>query len=162
MMLKVLLALMFIAPVYADINDLESLVKELEQKRIPMPTITLPKFERQSGDYKNSLPNNVFDASRNFTNYDLNSMEYNQDYSLNQLQMVGYMNYNGIDYAFLKTPFDTIKVKTGDQIKGAKIVNITNSVTEINQLQVIDDKTYNKKIYIELLQPTNSKAKLKQ
>ena len=158
MMQKRLVILLFIASVYADINDLDALIKELEQKPIKMQPILLPKLNLDANNYSSISRNNIFDSSRN-VNYDVNSLSYNQDYTLNQLKMVGYMNYNGVDYAFLKTPVDTIKVKVGDQIKGSKVVNITNSVVEINQLQLIDDKKYNKKIFIELTQPVNIKAK---
>lgn len=153
-----ILVLLFITSVYADVSDLEALIKELEQKPIQMQPIILPKLSFDTDNYKDILKNNVFDSGRN-TNYDISGLMYNQDYSLGQLKMVGYMNYNGVDYAFLKTPFDTIKVKVGDQIKGSKVVNITNSVVELNQLQIINDKSYNKKIFIELVQPVNNKAK---
>lgn len=157
MMVRLIVSLLFFAPVFAEIIDLEKLILELQQKPAYMQPIILPKLETITGNYKTPLQDNIFDASRSI-NFDISAnMNYNQDYSLNQLQMVGYMNYSGIDYAFLKTPFDTIKVKVGDSIKGGKVVSITNSVVEINQLQIIDDKNYNKRIFIQLLKPNKPK-----
>lgn len=157
MMVRLIVSLLFFTPVFAEIIDLEKLILELQQKPGYMQPIILPKLETIIGNYKTPSQNNIFDASRSI-NFDISAnMNYNQDYSLNQLQMVGYMNYSGIDYAFLKTPFDTIKVKVGDSIKGGKVVSITNSVVEINQLQIIDDKNYNKRIFIQLLKPNKPK-----
>ncbi len=156
-MVRLIVSLLFFTPVFAEIIDLEKLILELQQKPAYMQPIILPKLETIIGNYKTPSQNNIFDASRSI-NFDISAnMNYNQDYSLNQLQMVGYMNYSGIDYAFLKTPFDTIKVKVGDSIKGGKVVSITNSVVEINQLQIIDDKNYNKRIFIQLLKPNKPK-----
>jgi len=157
MMVRLIVSLLFFTPVFAEIIDLEKLILELQQKPAYMQPIVLPKLETIIGNYKTPSQNNIFDASRSI-NFDISAnMNYNQDYSLNQLQMVGYMNYSGIDYAFLKTPFDTIKVKVGDSIKGGKVISITNSVVEINQLQIIDDKNYNKRIFIQLLKPNKPK-----
>ncbi len=157
MMVRLIVSLLFFTPVFAEIIDLEKLILELQQKPGYMQPIILPKLETIIGNYKTPSQNNIFDASRSI-NFDISAnMNYNQDYSLNQLQMVGYMNYSGIDYAFLKTPFDTIKVKVGDSIKGGKVISITNSVVEINQLQIIDDKNYNKRIFIQLLKPNKPK-----
>ncbi len=156
-MVRLIVSLLFFTPVFAEIIDLEKLILELQQKPAYMQPIVLPKLETIIGNYKTPSQNNIFDASRSI-NFDISAnMNYNQDYSLNQLQMVGYMNYSGIDYAFLKTPFDTIKVKVGDSIKGGKVISITNSVVEINQLQIIDDKNYNKRIFIQLLKPNKPK-----
>ncbi|TXI91108.1 MAG: hypothetical protein E6Q33_11155 [Neisseriales bacterium] len=156
-MVRLIVSLLFFTPVFAEIIDLEKLILELQQKPAYMQPIILPKLETIIENYKTPSQNNIFDASRSI-NFDISAnMNYNQDYSLNQLQMVGYMNYSGIDYAFLKTPFDTIKVKVGDSIKGGKVVSITNSVVEINQLQIIDDKNYNKRIFIQLLKPNKPK-----
>jgi len=159
-MLKLLMFSIFmVAFAHAEINDLELLIKDLEQKPIHMEPLVLPQLQIIFENYKSVEQNNIFDSGRS-SSYDMNTYSYNQDYNLNQLQMVGYMNYTGISYAFLKTPFETIKVKVGDQIKGGKVMSITANAVEINQLQVVDNKNYVKKIFIELVQPDNNKPKL--
>lgn len=161
MMLKsfIFLMVLLMMAANAEINDLEKLIKELEEKPMSMKPLVLPQLQIIFENYKPAERNNIFDGTRS-SSYDINSYSYNQDYSLNQLQMVGYMNYAGVAYAFLKSPFETMKVKIGDQLKGGSVVNISSTSIEIDQLQVIDNKSYKKKIYIELIQLDNNKRKM--
>ena len=91
---------------------------------------------------------NIFAAQR--------SAIVQQDYDLQHLQMVGYMSYHGINYAFLKTPLATLKVKVGDMLQSARVIKITTSTTELINKQITQDAGYLEyPLYLELAHPQN-------
>lgn len=145
---------------FADTQDLETLVKELGQKPNTVKPAELPTIKFNDVDYKLPENNNIFDSKRSEVSNDNLFQIYDNKYSLNQLQMVGYMHYHNIDYAMLKTPYETIKVKVGDSVKNGKVIKITEEMTEIDELDFADGKSYNRKRFFNLNAATDKNKSL--
>lgn len=152
---KLLLLLLVILPVlFADVSDLEQLMSELDQKPAPKIDPKLPEYKLMSTSYRSLSNNNLFDVGRiNESNDD----NYLNRYNLSQLQMVGFLNYQKTDYAFIKTPFETLRVKVGDKIQSGKVVMISEMSLEIIERQTQGDRTYDKKILLQLNESKSNK-----
>lgn len=133
--------------VYADTEDLEQMVKNLNDTAVEVTIPKLPEYTPSNTNYKMISVKNLFTQVRLRDSAESNNIL--QNYTLNQLQVVGFMRQKNTDYAFIKTPFETLLVKTGDKIKLGNVVSITPAWVEIEELQVDNDKTYHKKVYLK-------------
>lgn len=148
MKIRLLCCLLFILPVvFADISDLERLIDELNQKPVPQIDPKLPEYKLMSTSYRGLSNNNLFDVGRINQSSDEN---YLNKYNLSQLQMVGFLNYQKTNYAFIKTPFETLRVKVGDKIQNGSVVMIGESSLEIIERQTEGERVYDKKIFLQL------------
>lgn len=155
MKIKSFLCLLIIVPIaFADISDLEKLVNELNQQPIPQINPKLPEYKLANTSYRSLSSNNLFSASRMNESGDEN---YLNRYNLNQLQMVGFLNYQKTNYAFIKTPFETLRVKVGDKIQNGQVTLINESSLEIIERQTQGDRTYDKKIFLQLNESKSNK-----
>lgn len=140
--------------VFADIDDLNEMVRKISTDPVLQVPPELPVFKLPDTGYKDIESGlNLFDQNR------LDGQIENDlhNFNLSQLQMVGYMYYKNVDYSFVKTPYETLKVKVGDKILNGKIIRILPNNTEIDELQVQDNKVFTNKIFLNLDQP---KAKI--
>lgn len=148
MKIRLLLGLLLILPViFADVSDLERLIDEMNQKPVPQIDPKLPEYKLMSTSYRQLSNNNLFDAGRVNQSSDEN---YLNKYNLSQLQMVGFLNYQKINYAFIKTPFETLRVKVGDKIQNGNVVVINENSIEIIERQTQGERVYDKKIFLQL------------
>lgn len=148
MKIRLFFCLLLILPViFADVSDLEQLIDELNQKPVPQIDPKLPEYKLMSTSYRSLSNNNLFDAGRINQSSDEN---YLNKYNLSQLQMVGFLNYQKTNYAFIKTPFETLRVKVGDKIQNGNVVAINESSLEIIERQTQGERIYDKKIFLQL------------
>jgi Tfp pilus assembly protein PilP len=155
MILKLLLGLLLMLGVaFAEVIDLEQLISELNQQPVPQTIPKLPVYQLSNTSYRMLGDNNLFDEGRLDESGEEN---YLQQYNLSQLQMVGFLNYAKIDYAFIKTPYETLRVKVGDTIQNGKVVAINKTSLEIIERQVEGERTYDKKIFLQLNESKNKK-----
>lgn len=141
---------------YADITDLEQLIVELQNKPVSAFPPKMPEFKPESTNFTpfgslDFFSQDLLEESNTTTNYLLK-------YNLNQIQMVGYMKYRNINYAFLKTPYETLKVKVGDKIQKGVVNKIDTNLIEIVEQQEFNNKIFDKKIFIKLEEPKNNKS----
>ena len=139
--------LLFSSLVIANVEDLEALVKNINNSQATQAPPELPIFKLSNTDYKTiESGGDIFDSIRepNQADNDL------QSYNLNQLQMVGYLHYKNVSYAFLRTPYETLKVKNGDKINNGLIISIESSSTLIEETQSQAGKIYKNKIFLTL------------
>lgn len=158
-MLKILLILLNISIYcHAANTDLDQILSQLEHEAEPIKPAAIPVLIHKKVKLEFPLENNVFDSKRDDN---LNNNEFSQQmkYSLIQLQMVGYLRYRNIDYALLKTPYEVIKVKIGDHVKNGIVIKITQTMTEINELQLAEKKIFNKKLFFYLNADSSKKVK---
>jgi Tfp pilus assembly protein PilP len=146
-MISICLAL--IKPALADISDLEAYVNELNQTAHGVMLPKLPEYRLANTNYVPVDMRNIF---VNHLAISQAEQSYLQKYNLNQLQMVGYMHYGTMDYAFLRTPYETIRAKIGEHIQDGVVTKITPTNVEIDQTLVQSGKSYTKKIYLQLLE----------
>lgn len=132
---------------YADTEDLEEMVRNLNNTAVEATMPKLPEYTPSNTNYKMINIKNLFAQTRLRDVAESNNIL--QNYTLNQLQMVGFMTQKNNSYAFIKTPFETLLVKAGDKIKLGNVVSVTPTLVEIEELQVENDKTYHKKVYIK-------------
>lgn len=131
----------------ADTEDLEQMLKTLHSKNVAPITPSLPQFVPANTNFKIVKFKNLFSQDRlQDTDQVSNTL---QNYTLNQLQMVGFMKQKDINYAFIKTPYETLLVKAGDKIKLGSVVSVAPNIVEIEELQTQDDRTYHKKVYVK-------------
>jgi len=109
--------MLVIMQVMADTKDLEQFVQELRSKpSINVPPV-LPEFTFKPANYKMINYDNIFSQDR----LDQKESDLLLNYNLDQLKMVGYLHYESRDYVFIKTPYETLKLKLGDKIKNGEI-----------------------------------------
>lgn len=147
--------LIFPIVVVAMSTDLNQVKQELPVNPLINLKLELPTFAIKQANYKMPEYNDIFNSGRN-ESFVQNVQVYNDNFSLSDLQMVGYIYYKKINYALLKTPFAVIKVKPGDQIKNAQVMLINQNSVEIYESQTIHNKIYIKKIYLNMIPPKNS------
>ncbi len=136
--------------VYADIDDLSEIVKKISASPVVQIPPELPVFKLPETNYREVESGyNLFDQARLTGEADSDLHNYN----LSQLQMVGYMHYLNVDYAFLKSPYETLKVKVGDKILNGKVVVISQKNIQIDELQVQGNKVFTNKLFLNLDQP---------
>ena len=149
MISKLLLGLLLmLGTAFAEVIDLEQLINELNQRPVPQTIPKLPVYQLSNTSYRMLGDNNLSDSG---------DENYLQQYNLSQLQMVGFLNYAKIDYAFIKTPYETLRVKVGDTIQNGKVVAINKTSLEIIERQVEGERTYDKKIFLQLNESKNKK-----
>lgn len=134
--------------VYANTIDLEQMMQDLHYQKTDIVVPSIPDYKMPAVNFKSVHFKNIFSQNRlqDSTESNLNL----QNYSLNQLEMVGYMRQKSIDYAFLKTPYETILVKVGDKVKQGYVIKIYPNSVEIEELQIQDNKHYHRKVYLKL------------
>lgn len=127
-------------------NNLDIFLSNNESNGLFVQVPNVPKLESSQSIHK-TLQINFFNKSKNVQK---NGVDSNlQDFNLNQLTVVGVMDYKKKEYAFLKTPYETILVKVGDTIKNAKIIKININNIELEEVQMQDNKVYKRKIYLK-------------
>lgn len=109
-----------------------------------MPNIPDFKPLLISNDYPPRV--NIFDSKRIRTKEAVDI----ENFIINQLQMVGYLRYHNVKYAFLRTPKMVIKVKSGDKLKDAIVLNVTENWVEIEQNNSGENTYHNSIIRLEL------------
>ena len=149
--------MLVITQVMADTSDLEQFVQELRAKPSTNIPPALPEFIFKSANYKMIEYDNIFSQDR----LDRRESDILQNYNLNQVQMVGYLKYESKDYVFVKTPYETLKLKVGDKIKDGEITSITPISAQIDEPQIEDKKTYINKIMLKLDQNNQAKKQPK-
>jgi|GEM_PF-2652486 len=155
MISKLLLGLLLMLGVaFADIVDLEQLISDLNQLPAPQTIPALPVYQLSNTSYRMLGDNNLFDSGRIGESGEEN---YLQQYNLSQLQMVGFLNYAKTNYAFIKTPYETLRVKVGDMIQSGKVMMINKTSLEIIERQVEGERTYDKRILLQLNESKNKK-----
>lgn len=135
-------------PAFAGIADLEQLIADAGSKPASQIPPQLPVFKQSATNFLMESGGNIFDSNRN----DGTITDDYSHYNLTQLQMVGYLRYMNTDYAFLKTPYETLKVKVGDKILNGHVVSVTSNTIQIDEIQVQNSKVYNNKIFLALSQ----------
>lgn len=145
--------------VYAGTADLEQMMQDLHNKNVNVVIPPLPDYKLPMVNFKPVNFRNIF--SQNRLQDDAESYSSLQNYSLNQLQMVGYMKQKNTDYAFIKTPYETLMVKVGNKIKQGSVVKIFPEMVEIEELQIQENKQYHKTVYLKLEENKNNNLKLK-
>lgn len=144
----------------SNIEDLQVFIKNLEKNGKPV-TPELPRFPSYLSNpviYKWVYNGNIFSTDRVNKISDIPL----QNFRVSQTSMVGYMLYQKIDYSFIKTPYETLKMKVGDQIANGTIKNITANTTEIDVKETADGKLYIHKVYLELDSTSNGKPPLQK
>lgn len=149
--------MLVIMQVMADTKDLEQFVQELRSKPSTNVPPVLPEFTFKPANYKMINYDNIFSQDR----LDQKESDLLQNYNLDQLKMVGYLHYESRDYVFIKTPYETLKLKLGDKIKNGEISLITPSSTQIDEPQIQDSKTFINKIMLNLDQGNQTKKQPK-
>lgn len=132
--------------ILADVVNLQ--LAELDKQAVAILPPNLPELRSNLTNYQAYNGNNIFDAER----VDSYATDAFQDYNLNQLKMVGYMKFAGLDYAFVMTPYTTLKLKIGDKIKNGTVTKLSMHSLEIEDVQFSANKTFINKIYLELAQ----------
>lgn len=139
---------------HADITDLEQFVNDLNNRKFEVKQVEIPAFEPTSVNYKRLAFINIFSQKR------LQGTEALQNpiknYNSSQLQVVGFMLQDNTSYAFIKTPYETLMVKSGDKISGGQVVKVTSDIVEIDILQTQNNREYHKKIYLKYTNPDNN------
>lgn len=105
-----------------------------------------PVLESINNNYKIPQMNFFIKSKDSLTN---TTNLRSQDFNLNQLVVVGVMNYKNKEYAFIKTPYETLMVKIGDIIKTAKIIKININNVELEEVQMQGNKVYKHKVYLK-------------
>ncbi|RTL11178.1 MAG: hypothetical protein EKK54_08360 [Neisseriaceae bacterium] len=141
----------------ADTSDLEQFVQDLRAKPSTNIPPALPEFTFKPANYKMIEYDNIFSQDR----LDRRESDILQSYNLNQVQMVGYLKYEGKDYVFIRTPYETLKLKVGDKIKDGEVSLITPVSAQIDEPQIEDKKTFINKIMLKLDQNNQAKKQLK-
>lgn len=105
-----------------------------------------PKLESITNNYKKSQIRFFTKSKDSLIN---GVSQKSQDFNLNQLIVTGMMVYKKRNYAFIKTPYDTLMVNVGDRIKNAKIIKIESNIVELEDVQMQGNKVYKHKIYLK-------------
>ncbi len=149
--------MLMVTQVMADTSDLVQFVQDLRAKPSSNAPPVLPEFRLKPTNYKMVEYDNIFSQDR------LNRRESDilQNYNLNQVQMVGYLKYESKDYVFVKTPYETLKLKVGDKIKDGEISLITPVSAQIDEPQIENKKTFINKIMLKLDQNNQTKKQPK-
>lgn len=146
-----IILLLIITPLFAeDLTDLRHFIKELELSPAKSNIPPLPKYKEMNTNYIIYDQKDLFDQ-KNIVGLD--SKYELQKYSLDQLKMVGFMQYQNHNYAFLKTPYEIISVKVGDKIRDGVINTISKDSVQIDEMQLQDGHTYTRKIFLKLIEP---------
>ena len=153
----IVFAFIMISNSYASTDDLEVYLNNLQQRKVATMAPVLPSYTPKPNNYRPLHSNNLFSDTRLTTN----EADLFDSFSLEQLQMVGYLNYENTDYVFLRTPHETLKFKLGDKIKDGIITLITAESVQINQTELEGDTSYTRKIILKLDQgQTNNRPEL--
>jgi len=142
--IKILITILLISCSYAGEDSLQQWFSLVKKETKPATVEDVPATPYINNSYMVPVNNNLFDVNK------LQNNQLNKNYTYNQLQMVGYMKYKGIDYAFIKTPYETISLKPGDLIKDGKVVKITPNSVLIDEYQNDKDKKYVVHIVLDL------------
>ena len=138
-----------------NLADLELFVRQLRDKT-ESSSPRLPIWNRSKARLNLEVVNNIFAAQR-ISHYADGSLA--EQYSFNQIQMVGYLSYHGIAYAFVHTPFATLQVKSGDRVLSGRVIKITPTELEIDDAVSNDPQLYPAKILLQL-KPLNPTLKM--
>lgn len=155
--LKLFVLFCTITLVYAD----QSLEAQLEEIKQSAPSVKFPEVPVYDVSIQKYLR---YPAINSFSSEQLNDHNYStqitNDFNLNQVEMVGYMQDNNVKYGLIKTPYETLMLKAGDKIKGGVLTSVNESGAVITELVVDSDgKTYNK--IVNLKYNINNEVKLK-
>lgn len=157
MFLKTIFILISIISVsYADVADLEQLIKDLNNKPVELYPPKIPEWKPAETNFLQFGLIDIFDSDLLGESSVANN--YLQQYNLNQVQMVGYMNYKKVNYAFLKTQYETLQVKVGDKMQNGVVARVDKESVEIVEQHIINNKVFDKKIFIKLEEPKNNKT----
>lgn len=144
---------------FADTEDLQQMMKELDNKSVVTKAPEIPVYTPAKTNFKQYQFDNLFSQERVRDDYATSNTL--QNFNLNQLQMVGYMEQKKVNYAFVKTPYETLMLKTGDKVKGGTVTQVSQTQVELDEIQTQDNKVYHKKIFLKLDSNKTNDFKLK-
>lgn len=127
---------------------------DIEKKSKPAEILAVPKLESNPIKYTSSQIN-LFSKSRISVAGDSNDRL--QEFNLNQLVLVGILNRNNVNYAFVKVSNRTLMLKAGDKLQAAKVANITNDTVELEDLQNQDNTLYRRRVYLKFADSSYNK-----
>ncbi len=140
-------------------QSLDQQLQELKNNARVSKIPEIPVYDIKPAAYKKFGFVNYFLSTRlddtSFTTQIMN------DFPLNQVQMVGYMNDANVKYALIKTPYETLMLKVGDKIKSGVITSINESGAVImDQQSNSSGSTYQKIINLKFDNNENVRLKL--
>ncbi len=148
-----------IASAYAEkFAELQPWLESLEKTVSPLIQPKLPRLPLRQALLPPTLINNLFAPRASLNGNAAASSGAASDYSLSQLQMVGYLYYKQVEYSFIRTPSTTIKVKVGDKVGRGVVRKISPKLTEIDEVQISQHNQYVNRVFLELLPSAGSPA----
>lgn len=145
--------------IFAETEDLQQMMKDLDNTTVVTKAPEIPVYTPPKTNFKEYQFDNLFSQTRVSDDYATSNTL--QNFNLNQLQMVGYMEQKKINYAFVKTPYETLILRSGDKIKGGTVTQVSPTQVELDEIQTQDNKVYHKKIFLKLETNRNNDFKLK-
>ena len=139
--------------------NLEEELQNIKQNAVAAKVPQVPVYDVKLVNYKK------FGSVNSFLSTRLESAGYKpqaiNDFALNQLEMVGYMQDGSTKYAFIKTPYETIMLKPGDKIKSGQVTMVNESGVSIQDTLVDDTgKIYQKIINLKYINDNDVRLKL--